>query len=53
MNLFDTNSLQVALIEDSDMTAIEWIESYSEKFRVLIEGGITSLDEIKFFLYSN
>lgn len=53
MSLFDTNSIQVVLIQDSQMNPIEWIESYSEKFRVLVEGGITSLEEIKFFLYEN
>ncbi len=53
MELLNMNLLQIELIEESGVDAVEWINSYSEHFRQIIECGVTNIDDIKFFLYAN
>lgn len=52
MDLHESNAYQIYLIRESGLPAVDWIETYSQKFRDLVEGGITNFDELKFSLYS-
>ncbi len=51
MELIDSNQIQIVLMEDSELDRKAWIEEYSERFRKLLEGGITKVDEFKLYLY--
>lgn len=53
MSLKNSNTIQVLLMEESELEKTEWIELYSQKFREIVEGGIQNVDEIKFHLYEN
>lgn len=53
MDLFELNSIQVRLIIESQMNAFDWIEKYSERFKILTQGDINDIQEIKVLLYQH
>lgn len=53
MNLLELNSIQVRLIIESKMNAFHWISKYSERFKILTQGGIYDIQEIKGLLYEH
>ncbi|BDU50816.1 hypothetical protein [Haliovirga abyssi] len=53
MNLDESNFLQIFLIKESSLDTENWILTYSSKFREIVEGGVSKIEDIKFFLYNN
>ena len=51
MQLLDTNLIQIRLIKESQTDPFNWIQKYGKKFRIIINGGVVSIDDIKVLLY--